>query len=434
MCNFSRLLVGLILLLSGYQAVAQSVANSPYSRLGIGDLNSTTSSIRSLAMGGVGVASPNSAMINDLNPALLFYNNFVTFETGISGETKRISNPNQQHSSTDANLGYLALSVPLTNRWAAAIGLRPFSNVDYQTYSIENVQNNANVQVTKTYEGEGGLSEAYFAHGVKIFKGLSAGVQGSFLFGTINNDIGTVLRDTARLGLGAERTGTVFSTRTTYSGFKFNGGLHYRHSIKERLFLSLGGTYGLGSDINATRRTLLQRRNMLVNELPAEETVIADSIAGKIHLPGFISIGLGLDNGKNWGIGLDFSSHQLSQFRSFEGRQDLQDAYRIGLGGEFTPDMMSLESYLRRITYRAGFSYARTPWITNGNPVNDMAISWGASLPVGRMSAIQRSFLNMGFAVGTRGNLNDNPIREMYFRFQAGLTLNNRWFIRRMID
>jgi hypothetical protein len=432
MCNFSRLLLGLFLFLPGFQAVAQSVANSPFSRLGIGDINAKTSSIRSFSMGGIGVASPNSAMINDLNPALLFYNSLVTFETGVAGESKQISNQNQQQTSTNANLGYIALSMPISKRWASVIGLRPFSNVDYQTYSEENVVNNPSVQVVKTYEGEGGLSEAFFGNGVKIWKGLTLGLQGSFLFGSINNDAGTILRDTTAQGLSSEKT--VFSTRTTYSGLNVNSGLHYRHTVNERLFVSLGATYGWGGDIGGIRRTLLQRRDLTRNELPVEETALSDSISGSIYLPGSFSVGLGVDNGENWGIGIDFTAHQLSGFRSFEGRQELHDAFRFGMGGEYTPDMLSLDSYLKRITYRAGFSYARTPWMTNGNNVDDIAVTWGASFPVGRMTAIQRSFLNVGLALGKRGNLTDNPLREMYFRFQVGLSLNNRWFIRRMID
>jgi hypothetical protein len=431
MRSFSRILLGIMLLLPGYQAAAQSVSNSPFSRLGIGELNSSTSSIRSLGMGGVGVAAPNSAVINDANPALLFYNNFVTFELGVAGEAKLISNQNQRQTVGDANLAYLALSLPITRRWSTVLGLRPYSNVDYQTYSTEPVQGNPEVQVLKAYEGEGGLSEVYFGHGVKIAKGLSAGVTGSYVFGTIINDASTVLADTAGSPLSSEKT--LFSTRTSYSDFMVKGGLHYRHSVKDKIFYSVGAVYGLAADIDGTRRTILQRINNS-NEALLEESTLVDSIRGTAHIPQYLSVGLGIDNGKNWVAGVDFSTQNLSLLQTLEGQQDLGDSYRIGVGGELTPNMMSMDSYLSRITYRAGLTYARMPWITNGNPVTDMAVSWGASLPVGRMSAIQRSFLNLGFAVGKRGNLSDNPIRELYFRAQVGLSLNNRWFIKRMIE
>lgn len=431
MRNFSRILLGVMLLLPASQVAAQSLSNSPFSRLGIGELNSSTSSIRSLGMGGVGVASPNSAMINDANPALLFYNNFVTFEVGVAGEAKQISNGAQRQTVGDANLGYLSLSVPVTKGWSAAIGLRPYSNVDYQTYSAETVSNGPNVQVLKAYQGEGGLSEAYFGHGVKIAKGLSVGASGSFVFGTIINDASTVLSDTANPTLGVEKA--LFSTRTSYSGLMLKGGLHYRLSVKDKIFYSVGAVYGLSSDLNGTRRTILQRREVLTDRL-LQESTLQDSIRGTVSIPQYLSVGLGIDNGKNWVVGLDFSPHNLSMLRSFEGQQDLADSYRVGLGGEFTPNMMSLDNYFQRLTYRLGFTYARMPWVTNGNSLDDMAISWGATLPVGRMSALQRSFVNLGFAVGRRGNLSDNPIRETYFRMQVGLSLNNRWFIKRMLE
>ncbi|CAN5777220.1 membrane protein [soil metagenome] len=431
MCNFSRILLGIMFLFSGFQAAAQSVASSPFSRLGIGEINSGTSSIRNLSMGGVGVATPNSAMINDINPALLFYNNLVTFEIGVAGEGKRIANQSQTQTVGDANLGYLALALPINRRWSAVLGLRSFSNVDYQNYSLQPVENNNGAQVVKSYEGQGGLSEAFFGHGVKIAKGLSVGATGSFIFGNIFNDAGTLLTNANDPTLGGERT--VFSTRTTYADLMFKGGAHYRHSFKDKVFLSLGGVYGLQSDLSGTRRTVLHRRNAASDAL-MEETVLEDSIQGHVHIPQTLSVGLGLDNGKNWVIGLDFSAQNMSQFRSFEGRQDLGDTYRVGLGGEITPDMMSTDSFLKRVTYRLGFNYGRTPWLIDGNALDDMSFSWGVSLPAGRMSALQRSFLNLGFTVGQRGSLGSNSIRETYARFQVGLALNNRWFIKRMVD
>lgn len=431
MRNFPRILLGIIFLLPGFQVAAQAVASSPFSRLGIGEINSGTSSVRNISMGGVGVAAPNSAMINDINPALLFYNNFVTFETGVAGEVKRISNQSQSQTVGDANLAYLALSLPINKRWSAVIGLRPFSNVDYQSYSLQPVSNNNGTQVVKSYEGQGGLSEAFFGHGVRIAKGLSLGATGSFIFGNIFNDAGTLLSDANDPSLGAERT--VFSTRTNYADLMFKGGAHYRHGFKDKVFLSLGGVYGLATDLSGTRRTILHRRNAVTDAL-LEETMLEDSISGSVHIPQSISVGLGLDNGKNWVLGLDFSMQNMSQFRSFEGQQHLGDTYRVGIGGEITPDMMSMDSFFKRMTYRAGFNYGRTPWLLDGGALDDMSLSWGVSVPVGRSTAIQRSFLNLGFTVGSRGSLSENHIRETYARIQVGLALNNRWFIKRMVE
>ncbi len=86
------------------------------------------------------------------------------------------------------------------------------------------------------------------------------------------------------------------------------------------------------------------------------------------------------------------------------------------------------------MTYRAGFNYGRTPWLLDGGALDDMSLSWGVSVPVGRSTAIQRSFLNLGFTVGSRGSLSENHIRETYARIQVGLALNNRWFIKRMVE
>src|SRR5690349_7897248 len=69
-------------------AMGQGYGNSPYSRLGLGDLNGNTGNIRNFSMGGAGVASPNSYQLNYQNPALLFYNNNVVFEISAAGQLK----------------------------------------------------------------------------------------------------------------------------------------------------------------------------------------------------------------------------------------------------------------------------------------------------------------------------------------------------------
>ena len=87
-------LVGLPLLtlLAVPHTYGQGLGNSPYSRIGIGDANPNTGGVRQRGMGGVGLAAPNSAQINELNPALLYYTARTTYEIGVKGSFQTVRN------------------------------------------------------------------------------------------------------------------------------------------------------------------------------------------------------------------------------------------------------------------------------------------------------------------------------------------------------
>lgn len=43
-------------------------------------------------------------------------------------------------------------------------------------------------------------------------------------------------------------------------------------------------------------------------------------------------------------------------------------------------------------------------------------------------------FVNLGVELGQRGSLNNGLVRERYTRVVLGLTLNDRWFVKRKYD
>ncbi|RYY07084.1 MAG: hypothetical protein EOO36_24935, partial [Cytophagaceae bacterium] len=126
------------LLLAG-SALGQGLGNSPYSRIGLGDNTGNIGGVRQLAMGGTGLAAPNTGNVNELNPALLYYTPRTTFEAGFSGQYKNVRNATDSYRTGSATLAYLAFAVPINKRWAAAVGLKPYSTVDYDVNSTGTV-------------------------------------------------------------------------------------------------------------------------------------------------------------------------------------------------------------------------------------------------------------------------------------------------------
>ncbi|MBC8083222.1 MAG: hypothetical protein H7Z21_08425 [Hymenobacter sp.] len=419
---------------------AQRLGNSPYSRLGLGDTYFNTGGVRQMGMGGTGLAAPNGVQVNDLNPALLYYMNRTTWEVAVSGQYKTVRNNAQAQKTGSATLGYFALSVPLSTRWGAAIGLKPYSAVDYESVETGIVANDpARTRVENRYRGEGDLSEAYFAQGVRVAKGLSVGLTASYVFGSIDLSTGT-------------QVGSVDNNRVTslehisYSDFRFRSGIHYRSKFNDKLNYNLGGVYSFQTNLNGER--LLTQQTSLADgsQVSGVESIVLADGTGYAVLPALGQLGISLDNNKNWSANLDVAQQQWSKFRSFNERGGttgvpLNNTFRVSAGGELVPDPTSVDNYFKRVSYRVGISVAEMPYRPGGQTLYDRAVSWGFSLPVSA-SPLEASTVSLAFTYGQRGNTDvrtvgsgvERNIREDYLRAQVGITLNNRWFIKRRIE
>ncbi|MBF9235934.1 hypothetical protein I2I05_00860 [Hymenobacter sp. BT683] len=419
-------------------AQAQGLGNSPYSRIGLGEFNANTGGVRQMGMGGVGLAAPNPTNVNELNPALLYYTGRTTFEAGYSGQYKTVKNAASSSRSGSANLGYLAMSVPLSSKWGAAVGLKPLSAVDYESNTVRPVIGapNATDSVLTQYRGTGGISEAYFGQGFQISKGFTVGVTASYIFGVVDETVGTIVKVTNSTA----SVNSITRTHTRYSDFAFRAGAHYRHKLGKDLNMNVAGVYSFGHNLRG-QQSVEQEQANVDGTLIAPSTTLSDG-RGSTAVPMLAQVGFSLDNDKNWSINLDASQQQWSKFNSF-GQQStsLNNTWRVGLGGEIAPDPGSVEHYFQRVTYRAGVSVAQMPYQLDGKTLYDRAISWGFAFPLPTATPLESTTFSLGFTYGVRGNTDilnattgSSNVQENYIRGQLGVTLNNRWFIKRRLQ
>ena len=107
--------------------------------------------------------------------------------------------------------------------------------------------------------------------------------------------------------------------------------------------------------------------------------------------------------------------------------------YGVAVGGEWTPDINSVNSYLRRMTFRVGFNYSQMPVAHRGRQLADRSLSFGVSLPITPQDRSGVSYINTTFLVGRRGD--GTLLQENYFRVIFGFSINAfDWFRRYRID
>ena len=430
------MLVGAAILVAG-GAQAQGLGNSPYSRVGLGDFNANTGGVRQMGMGGVGLAAPNSVNVNELNPALLYYTGRTTFEAGYNGQYKTVKNANASNRSGNGTLGYFALAVPLSTKWGAAVGLKPVSSVEYESNTIQGINGAVGSQVLKQYKGTGGVSEAYLGQGFRINKHFTLGFTASYVFGVVDETVGT----TVQIANSTDAlVNSIYRQHTRYSDFAFRTGAHYRQKLGKALNLNLAGVYSFGHNLNGQQTNAQEQRN-IDGTLIGTAATISDG-RGSTYVPALAQAGISLDNDKNWSINLDAAQQQWSKFNSFSTTGPaLSTTVRLGLGGELTPDPGSVEHYFQRVSYRAGISVAQLPYQPGGKALYDRAVSWGFAFPLPTASPLEATTFSLAFTYGVRGNTDilnattgSSNVQESYIRGQFGVTLNNRWFIKRRLQ
>ncbi len=423
-----------ILMIVSLSAFGQA-ARSPFSTFGVGEVFGGAL-IQNQGVGGTGVAQPQYWSVNNQNPALLINNYFTTFQAGALVESRTFANDSASQKGVYGNLNYLVTAFPVMRSkkdpnlmfWTTSVSLLPFSKVNYRLLYIDSIQGDPSNLLGVTEKGTGGLSQVSWANGFRLTPEFSFGVKASYVFGSTISDYSNRL-----LNSGQTIPFIVAIKEQTYmKDFMFTGGLAFSKDsvFTDDLRINAGLTYSFASKLNATKTTVQQRR------LPSQDPITSDTLIfrkGTVDLPSAFSFGLSVSKGIDWTIAGEFSIQDWSKFQSINSEDEgLEKSWRVSLGGEITPDQTDFKNYLKRVTYRAGFSYEKTPYVNpyadNGKQLNDYGINFGFSLPAGRSS------IDAAFRVGKRGNKSETSVEETYFKVFFGITFVDQWFHRRKID
>jgi len=411
------------LLAAGFSSSAQNSnhENAPYSRYGLGETRNGNNTVLK-GMGSISAAYANGYNVNTDNPASYASLRLVTYEAGGEGSMRNIIANNQNVGTGSATLSYITIGIPAGKHGGLAFGLRPNTRVYYRMNDSLNLDGLG--PALKVYSGDGGTNYAFIG-GAYEFKGFSLGANVGYLFGTIRNSI--ILQ---------KQYDSVNAYNTDFSRFNKIGGLYYKLGVqyntklKNDLRLRVGGTLALSQDLNAHVDSggVLWRYSGSGSIF--DTTYYTNNFKGKVTMPMTYSVGAQLLGGDKWMVGVDYSAAQWSQFRNLGAVDSVDNSYRIAAGAEFTPDPASLYHYLQRVTYRLGFYYGKDFVTLRNTDVSYMAVTVGASLPFKRT----QDRIHLGLELGRKGTETNGLVRENFVKFSLGISLNDKWFVKRRYD
>ncbi len=421
-----KIIVSISLLFS-LVSFAQEGTSSPYSFYGIGDVR-FKGTVENTSMGGLSVV-PDSIHLNMMNPAMYSSLKLTTYAVGGTFSVNKLTTDTQSEKAQRTALNYLAVGIPL-KKLGIGFGLIPYSSVGY---SLKSSSTDSNALVTDSYDkGDGGVNKVFLGFGYQLTKGLSIGADIQYNFGQINTQNISIRYDANGLPI---QYATKEINKSIVNGANINTGISYQTKLNNKINLFTSATYSPSSSINLTNTrtvSLVQTVNGIDSATvgdPSEITVPST----KLNLSSKYSIGLGIGDSKKWIIGTELVFQNSSNFGNrFNDVSNVsyQNATKFILGGYYIPNYKSFTNYFSRVVYRGGLRYENTGLVINNTSIKDAALTVGLGLPMrGTFSNI-----NIGVEFGNRGTKSAGLVNENYMNFNIGLSLNDRWFVKRKYD
>ncbi len=416
-------LIACVCLIS-FGVYAQNGTISPYSYFGVGDFR-TNGTVDNQMMGGLRMYA-DSIHINLRNPAAYSKLRLTTYTAGLSRRELSLKDATETQRTSITNLDYIAIGLPIAKNAGLGFGLMPLSSVGYSL--VSDGINNANQNVRNVFTGEGGLNRVYLSFGFQPIPDLSLGATVNYNFGQLEYQRAQSIED------------LLFGTRdirtSRINGFDFNYALNYTPKItkKHTLFTHIG----VSTQMNLVSKNNERISSFTLNggaEIEGAE-VDLDALGVRnteLKIPTITTLGLGYGEDKKWFVGGEYSFQALSSFSNeFLGQDNVsyEDASTLAVGAFFIPDYRSISGYLNRVTYRAGMRYEQSGLVVSGKEINNFGITFGFGLPLGS----NFSNINVGFELGRRGTTDAQLVEESYFKMNVGLSLNDKWFIKRKIN
>lgn len=431
------------LILSYHLTAQQGGVNSPFSRYGIGDLE-TENSIHSQQMGGIGTALTDAFHLNFDNPASVAFLKATAFDLGLNMKYAKLDDEVNQSNQWSGNLSSLSMGFPLRNplneifsrddyefNWGMGVSLMPHSTVSYNINSVDSIGETGNF--TRNFNGNGGTYKAMWTNAVR-YKDFAFGVNVGYLFGKIDYERNIDFLESFNA------YDNQFTSSYSLRGLYLKLGAIYSITLNDAIVSDDLGTeqpnilnIGLSWRPNTSFSTVadISQTNfypVAILSPPVDTFFVATGLAGKGTHPGEIGIGINYSHSNTFSLGIDYRTTLWSKYKNEANPEILNDTWRIAFGGYYRPDFDDITNILKRAYYRVGIYYEKDPRSLNSSEIKNYGLSLGFGFPF----AWQRKFshMNIGLNLGKRSAA--GILSENYIRVNFGFTFNdNEWFIKR---
>ncbi len=421
MKNKTGLLIGFLCVCSTLFAQRQTA--SPLSRYGYGNFYSYTNAYNQ-ALGGIGVGTQNKTQLNFLNPAQqsAIKGETFLFNVGLGGDFRTIEDNALKNTTSSVGLESFSFAFPIiAERWGAAVGLLPFNSVGYSIQTSDSL-------TRYKYSGTGGTNQVAFSTGCRVFKGLSLGVQASYMFGTTDYTGENYFEES-----GAYYTRKNLEYKT--NGFLWNAGIQYKYDINESYSFVIGATFRTMQQLSYKATTYFGSYTTGGVTETQKDTATLSSFSSTTDIPTEFAVGMSFSKENTYLLGVDFGMQDWKNISCY-GKVDnnLEQTKYVKFGGEYIPDYKSSKFY-KRTPIRVGFHYSELPIIIQHNGENAQIQEYGISLGSRIKSKQTQNRLELSLDFGKRGNSNlAKYLQETYIQFKLNVTLQEVWFTKRKIN
>lgn len=414
--------------------MAQSGTNSPYSQYGLGVM-ADQSQAMNRGMGGLAMGLRAGDKVNFLNPASYSAVDSLTmvFDVGLSLQVTNFKEGGSRMNANNADFEYAVASFRAVRNVGVSFGIVPFTNIGYD-YSSSSKQWSSDYETyqsfTSSYEGTGGLHQAYIGAGWQFIPGWSIGANIGYLWGSYDKSASVASSD--------GYVNTVTRTYvTTVKSYKIDVGLQGQFKLSKRDVLTIGAAYTFGHNLGADAESQTLNVNSQTSVYTGDTVTLRDAF----RLPTIIRVGFAWTHAGRLTAGFDYTLQKWGGIDMPETNDAtgayvmksglLKDRHQYTVGAEYVRNPLG-RKYIDHIRYRVGASLA-TPYVRcNGiDAPTEYSVSAGLGIPI-MNSYNNRSIVNVS-ASWTRAS-SSALISENTFRINVGVTFNERWFMKWKVD
>jgi hypothetical protein len=405
-----RVLILALCLLATGTAGAQNVS-SPYSLLGIGDIETKTFSRYSAT--GAALARRSAFAYNHANPASLTALPYKTihFDIATRGRISRFKELNVDTfsmPSMDFVMKRITLAFKPTQRTAFAFGLQPYSSVNYLQFQQQAVLDGNN-SYTRLIDGSGGLNQVYFSMGRQYGQRFSAGLTASWLFGSLSEET-QYIGNTFNLYL-------LKKQNTFYYGAGLQGGLQYHSLPNKKWQHQVGLTAAAHTRLNGTLEVTYSEGegNPVITKTVEEDQ--------RFQMPASIGLGYTAVYNNKFTLSAEgqyynWPYQKVNYTNSYTG-----SAWRMAAGIEYSKQQKQGNTQTEKYHLGVGFSAESSYLRIKGKQLLDWGFTFGGGMNISRHLSAYSSI-----ELGNRGQRSQGQITESYTQFVVGLALKDLWF------